>query len=392
MSLRKKSKTTEASIAASQANGRRSHGPATPEGRERIRAARTRHGFYSQAEAMALTCLGEDPADLERLRRNLHNNLQPPSPLEEELAEHLAQVVWRWRRASRMQEGFALRLAKNANLTRDDRLHAQMMRLKITAETLRRLAQSVAREEYITPREDLEIVKNLHQEGAVKEIGEVALALFYQLQKPGTDETGMDPDEQSRRALAKFKAIFGLHDEGPSPMNVAPASGFSPEGPYVRPQEGFDLEQQAPEIREVPATRADAGLASSLPPVRQEGAGATGAMTKGPRSRFTSAEWEARERPRQLLENILRRQVELCETQRKAILKESLAGPSPFERAAEVGLAHPNVALMQRMEESSFRQIWRITNLLLKLKRQAREEGSGEMPVRTWNTTENTDS
>ena len=132
-----------------------------------------------------------------------------------------------------------------------------MMRLKITAETLRGLAQSVAREDYITPREDLEIMKNLQQEGAVKEIGEVALALFYQLQKPGTDETGMDPDEQSRRALAKFKAIFGLHDEVPSPMNVAPASGFSQGGAYVRPQEGFELEQQPPEIREVPAPRAD---------------------------------------------------------------------------------------------------------------------------------------
>ncbi len=80
--------------------------------------------------------------------------------------------------------------------------------------------------------------------------------------------------------------------------------------------------------------------------------------------------------------------MELCEAQRKAILKDSLAGPSSYERAAEVGLAHPNVALMQRMEESSFRQIWRITNLLLKLKRQAREEGYRETPGLTGNVTE----
>jgi hypothetical protein len=217
---------TEESIAASQANGRQSHGPATFEGRERIRTANTRHGFYSQAEATALTCLGEDPADLERLRRNLQDDLQPPTPLEKELADHLAQVVWRWRRAGRMQEGFALRLAKDANLTRDDRLHAQMMRLKITAETLRRLALSVGQEDYVTTREDIETMKNLRQDGAVKEIGEIALA-------------------------------------------------------------------------------------------------------------------------------------------------------------------HPNVALMQRMEESSFRQIWRITNLLLKLKRQAREEGYRETPALTGNITEN---
>ena len=100
MSLTKKPTMTEKSVAASQANGRQSHGPATPGGRERIRAANTRHGFYSEAEAVALACLGED-AELEGLRKNLHDDLQPPSALEEELAEHLAEVVWRWKRAGR---------------------------------------------------------------------------------------------------------------------------------------------------------------------------------------------------------------------------------------------------------------------------------------------------
>jgi hypothetical protein len=139
MSLRKRPTITDKRVAASQANGRRSHGPATPEGRERIRAANIRHGFYSQAEEVALACLGEDPAELERLRQNLHDDLQPLSPLEAEMGEHLAQVLWRWKRAGRMQEGYALRQARDANLTREDRLHGQMMRLKITVETLLRL-------------------------------------------------------------------------------------------------------------------------------------------------------------------------------------------------------------------------------------------------------------
>jgi len=129
MSLRKKQTMTQRKVSANQANGKHSKGPATPQGRERICAANIRHGFYSQAEAVALACLGEDPADLERLRQNLHDNLQSLSALRKELAEHLVQVVWRWKRAGRMQEGFALRLAKQANLTREDRLHAQMMRL-----------------------------------------------------------------------------------------------------------------------------------------------------------------------------------------------------------------------------------------------------------------------
>jgi len=44
-------KILEISEAASQANGRRWGGPATPWGRERIRGPHTRHGFYSHAEA-----------------------------------------------------------------------------------------------------------------------------------------------------------------------------------------------------------------------------------------------------------------------------------------------------------------------------------------------------
>ena len=210
MSLTKKPTMTQKRVAANQANGKRSHGPATAEGRERIRAANIRHGLYSQAETVALVCLGEDPADLETLRQNLHDGWELPSALAEELEEHLAQVLWRWKRAGRMQEGFALRLAKQANLTREDRLHAQMMRLKITAETLRRLAQSVARPHYVTPREDLEMMKNLHQEGMVKEMGEIALALFYQLQAPGTGEDGVNEEEKTRRVMNKIRGIFGL--------------------------------------------------------------------------------------------------------------------------------------------------------------------------------------
>ena len=213
MSLTKKPTMTAKRIAANKANGKLSHGPATPQGRERIRAANIRHGFYSKAEAVALTCLGEDPADLERLRQNLHEELGPPSALEEELAEHLVQVVWRWKRAGRSQEGFALRLAKHANLTREDRLHARMMRLKITAETLRRLAQSVAREHYVTTPADLEIMKNLHQEGVLKEMGDITLVLFYQLQAPGTGADGAVHQPGAARQMDDqplLRAIAGL--------------------------------------------------------------------------------------------------------------------------------------------------------------------------------------
>jgi len=373
MSLRKKATMTPAKIFANRANGKVSKGPATPEGRMRIREANTRHGFYSEAEAVALACLGEDPADLERLRQNLRNDFEAPSALQEEMAEHLAQVVWRWRRAGRMQEGHALRLARDANLTRDDRLHGQMMRLKITAETLRRLAQSVAREDYVTTKADLEMMKNLQQEGAVKEMGEIALALFCQLQPPGMGEDGIDRDQQARNALRRIKEIFGLHTDTPPVPKVALGPG-QPQG----------LPQNAG------GTIADVTPASSRPPETRQDAGPTAEEQRQRYPKITEAEWDARERPRQLLENILKRQVDLCEKQRQAILKESMAGPSPYERAAEIMLAHPETALMQRMEESSFRQIWRITTLLLKIKSQARSERVRQTSPRSRNVTENT--
>src|SRR5208337_1451695 len=177
-----------------------------------------------------------------------------------------------------------------------------------------------------------------------------------------------DPDEQSRRALQRMKEIFGLTPDCAPPGYGAPPQssqpGESPQGaqPGVAPAAAC------------PSPSADqAGKVGALQPEEKD--------ERYPR--ITAAEWEARERPRQLLENILTRQVEICEAQRQAILKESLAGPSPFERAAEIALAHPDAALMQRMEESSCRQIWRITNLLLKIKRQACEEESREIAPRT---------
>jgi hypothetical protein len=42
--------------------------------------------------------------------------------------------------------------------------------------------------------------------------------------------------------------------------------------------------------------------------------------------------------------------------------------------AARMAPNDENVLLMRRMQDSNFRQVWRVTNLLLKIKRQAREE------------------
>jgi len=65
--------------------------------------------------------------------------------------------------------------------------------------------------------------------------------------------------------------------------------------------------------------------------------------------------------------------VEACEEQRKALLKESVKGPSPYERAAEIASTDHNTLLLRRMQDSYFREVRRVTNMLLKLKRHQRK-------------------
>ncbi|MGD0226167.1 MAG: hypothetical protein ABSF71_27865, partial [Terriglobia bacterium] len=64
MSLIQKPSMTDKNRTAHQRNGRQSREAATPEGKERSRAAHLRHGFYSQQREEALCALGEDPAEL----------------------------------------------------------------------------------------------------------------------------------------------------------------------------------------------------------------------------------------------------------------------------------------------------------------------------------------
>jgi len=343
---------TNEKVSANERNRRLAHGPVTDDGRERIRAAHLRHGFYAQDEEVAMRALGEDPAHFQELVEGLWETYTPTDAAQEGLVIRLARATWLMNRADRMQEGYAVRQAQDVSSGRQDRLHAKTMRLKMTEDRLRRLAQSVATPHYVTSREDLEKMKSLQDEGVLKDMGEIALALFYELQAPGTGQDGVDPEEKSRRALAKFKEIFGLSSDCPPPVRFAPGCGGPQEGQPVPSQVRSESEPRTPTIED--AANAQAKKDRQYP-------------------RITPAEWEARERPRQLLENILMRQVETCVEQRKALLKESLKGPSAYERAAEIAPTHPNARLMRRMQDSNFREVRRLTNLLLKLKRYERK-------------------
>ena len=183
MSLVKKPKMTEKKLAANRRNQNLCNGPGADERRERIRAALLRFGFNAQAEENAMRALGEDPAHFQESLEVLWDEWNPAGGLQEGVVIRLARAMWLTNRADRMQEGYAVRQAQEVNSGRQDRLHAKMMRLRITADSLRLLVQSVAREHYVTTPADLEKMKNLYQEGVVKEMKEIACGLKRYIRK-----------------------------------------------------------------------------------------------------------------------------------------------------------------------------------------------------------------
>ena len=344
MSLVKRAKMTERKTAANRSNAAYSTGPATLEGKSRVGAAQLRHGFYAKAQEAALSNLGEDPARFEELLAGLREEFTPAGTLQEELVNRMAQVLWLMDRDHRSQEGAALRRARSADDGRDNRLHAQMMRLKMTAQTLRSLARTVAEWHYVTTLEDLEVMKKLHHDGVAGEMGEIALSLLDQLQEPGTDADGVSEDEKRRGVANSIRSIFGL---GPI---EEPVALLTPAGEQmVIYPEGYK------EAEETAASEADDD------PEKDD---------RYPR--ITADDWKVREQARKLLRNILLRQVDVCETQRKALLRESLAGPSPYELAAEIAPGHAEALLVRRVQDANMREVRRLTNLLLKIK------GSGQ--------------
>ncbi len=297
-----------------------------------------------------MRCLGEDPADYEELLEGLRQEFQPAGALQERLLQRLARVLCLMDRSDRSQEGDALLRAKAVDSGRENRMHARMMRLKMTAETLRSLARSVAGWHYVTTRDDLDVMKKLHQEGGMAEMGEIALGLFYQLQAPGADRDGVSADEKRCGMVNSIRSIFGLPPIESDVQMLTPSGETmiiraNPSGEAGEPCEGEDSE----------ATDED----DRYPAITEE-------------------DWRVRERARKLLRNILMRQAEFCEERRQALLKESLAGPSRFERAAEVAPPLRDALLARRMQDANFREVRRLTNMLLKLQRRRRSAETSE--------------
>jgi hypothetical protein len=84
---------------AAHANGAKSKGPVTPEGRARSSQNALRHGL----SAKAVVLHGEDPADFEQLRESYIQRFQPADQPELDLVETMVSARWRMRRVPMLE-------------------------------------------------------------------------------------------------------------------------------------------------------------------------------------------------------------------------------------------------------------------------------------------------
>jgi len=94
MSLIQKQEMTERDLAAHRANGQKTQGPMTSEGKVSSAAANLRHGFYSESRTEAMLALGEDPEEYRHLMESLVKDLQPREGLESQLVLRMGQTLW----------------------------------------------------------------------------------------------------------------------------------------------------------------------------------------------------------------------------------------------------------------------------------------------------------
>ena len=84
--------TSELKAATSRANGAKSHGPKTPEGKEKSSRNSLVHGFTSK-KTVVLKC--ENESDFQTMLGHYADTYQPGSPVEKDLVAEMVACRWR---------------------------------------------------------------------------------------------------------------------------------------------------------------------------------------------------------------------------------------------------------------------------------------------------------
>ena len=99
----KSRKVTPRMVEANRANGKKSTGPRTPEGKQRAAYNALQHGLYGKPCLQFMLAADEDPKELEHILTGLADSFHPFTPAQQMLVEDLAMLRWQKRRNQRAQ-------------------------------------------------------------------------------------------------------------------------------------------------------------------------------------------------------------------------------------------------------------------------------------------------
>jgi len=90
---------TSKQLTANRRNALKSTGPKTPAGKLTVSQNALRHGILARGALLP----GENPAQLEALRKSLINHYRPATPAEHIVLERLIHTAWRMRRLDNLE-------------------------------------------------------------------------------------------------------------------------------------------------------------------------------------------------------------------------------------------------------------------------------------------------
>jgi len=103
---------TEAQIAANRANAQKSTGPQTAEGKEKVAQNALKHGLFSQKNVV----ISENQVEYDMLEGEMLAELAPIGVMETMLATRIVSLMWRLKRAERMQnEAIDMQIRREIN-------------------------------------------------------------------------------------------------------------------------------------------------------------------------------------------------------------------------------------------------------------------------------------
>ena len=243
MSLIKDQEMTEKNRAAHRANGRKSRGAATPEGKERARAANLRHGVYSKLRDQALEALGEDPAHLAALIAGGYAQWRPTNPDQAWIVERLGSLKFRLERYERRQETLVARRITKVDKRRQEAVQQARDKYADVRDLLHVLRGGAARPDFYAPP-----IFFRHYDEAVKvspspmmtRIGELLSQLREPLEGEPTGPTFADP--MPDKLWATWRDDFSKI-EYPVPSALPAVQGEEREAVRAELWESVDSEQ-----------------------------------------------------------------------------------------------------------------------------------------------------